>query len=322
MQDLTVAPLDHSGFDALTAALGAVPAWVPFVGHIEKTRDQANSLQCWMASELMGWAKQYLGPDYAHRLAEGYVRFVSDVNIEQMRYERRGHYRNKSFAEVYEATYNSEAFMNGYHWGVFASTFAWSHHLDVYERFHNQFLRALGGQTKAPRLLDLGCGSGLWSMLSLTELTAATADSVDISATSVKETTAMKDALGFGVRMTVHQGDALSWTLPGADTEPAFDAGISCFVLEHLEQPILLLKNLARNIKPRGLAFVTAALTAAEVDHIYEFKRESEVIQMAEEAGFRVIESASLSPGGYREDGKFLPRSMSMVLSRRVGDVW
>jgi hypothetical protein len=65
-------------------------------------------------------------------------------------------------------------------------------------------------------------------MLSLTELTAATADSVDISATSVKETTAMKDALGFGVRMTVHQGDALSWTLPGADTEPS--PIVTCFM--------------------------------------------------------------------------------------------
>lgn len=111
-------------------------------------------------------------------------------------------------------------------------------------------------------------------------------------------------------------GDALEYRNSEAD------AGISCFLLEHLENPSALLDNLAANLKPRAYAFVTGALTAAEVDHIAEFRNESELIAMAEAAGFRVVAMTSASPAVYPNSMRFLPRAMAMVLQRRDNDIW
>ena len=55
-------------------------------------------------------------------------------------------------------------------------------------------------------------------------------------------------------------------------TKELNDFGISCFLIEHLEDPLSLLRNLNANLKRKGVAFVTAALTAAETDHIFEIK--------------------------------------------------
>jgi hypothetical protein len=99
------------------------------------------------------------------------------------------------------------------------------------------------------------------------------------------------------------------------------DAGISCFLLEHLENPKKLLENLASSVKEGAPAFVTLALTAAEIDHIYEFKYESEAVLMAEKAGFRVIDMVSLS-GNESSKNKYLPRSMAMILKRKKNDIW
>ena len=65
-------------------------------------------------------------------------------------------------------------------------------------------------------------------------------------------------------------------------------------MIEHLEDPQKLLKNIAENLKEHGKAFVTLALTAAEVDHIYEIKFESEAVKLAKNSGLRVLETLSL----------------------------
>ncbi len=59
-----------------------------------------------------------------------------------------------------------------------------------------------------------------------------------------------------------------------------------------------------------------------EVDHIYEFRRESEVTAMAEDAGFRVVAMLSSAPGTIPQTSYFLPRSLGLVLQRRAHDIW
>jgi hypothetical protein len=92
--------------------------------------------------------------------------------------------------------------------------------------------------------------------------------------------------------------------------------------MEHLEEPQLLLQNMASNLETRGYAFITAALTAAEVDHISEFRHESEIVSMAEEAGFRVFSMYSAAPLSHPDSHRFLPRSLALVLQKRKNDIW
>ena len=121
----------------------------------------------------------------------------------------------------------------------------------------------------------------------------------------------------FSTRTKFSVGDATIYS-----STNKFDAGICCFVLEHLERPIDLLINLHKNTKPSSYSFITAALTAGEIDHIYEFKRESELVRLSEEAGFRVIKTFSSAPTTRTYSNKFLPRSMGLIIQKRNNDLY
>lgn len=289
-----------------------------FAKEVRRTFESNQVLYSELAEPMLKWAEVALGPDYINIMIDGYCEFVVDVNRSQARYEQSGHYQYSSYQEVYEATYNQPEFMNLYHWGVYTTTFVWLHHLELYRLYRDDFLKKLlPGENAQLSLLDLGCGSGIWHFLAHHLIDSINTTAIDISETSVALTKKMA-ATVFADKSTQYAvADAITWK-----TDSLFDAGVSCFLLEHLEDPLGLLKNLANAIKPGGLAFVTCALTAAEIDHIYEFKRESEVISLVEEAGFRVIKIHSSSPATAPAGRQYLPRSMALVLQRRHNDIW
>jgi hypothetical protein len=67
---------------------------------------------------------------------------------------------------------------------------------------------------------------------------------------------------------------------------------------------------------------VTCAISAAEIDHIFEMKRESEAVLLAEQAGFRLVSLLSSSPDTTPAGRRYLPRSLAMILEKRANDVW
>ena len=110
---------------------------------------------------MLNWAENQIGKNWQKVLADGYLHFLMDVNRSQVEYERRGNYLNKSYSDVFNRVYNNSEFMEFYHWGVFVSTFAWEHHIKIYDLYRNSFLPCLNPE--GGRLLDLGSGSGIWS---------------------------------------------------------------------------------------------------------------------------------------------------------------
>jgi 2-polyprenyl-3-methyl-5-hydroxy-6-metoxy-1,4-benzoquinol methylase len=260
------------------------------------------------------WAESYLGPGFERVLADGYQAFVLDVNRSQAEYERAGRYRHSAYDEVRAAVYDNPEYMERYHWGVYVTTFAWEHHLRLYRFFRDYFLEILPPEGE---MLELGAGSGIWAMLALLRRPAWRVRGVDISATSVSHANGFVQANGMAERISCERADAVTHRRP----EPA-DSVMSCFLLEHLERPEELIESLSHNLKTGGHAFVTAALSAAERDHIYEMRRESEVILLAEERGFRIVSLYSASPREHPGTSTFLPRSAAFVMQKRRNDVW
>ncbi len=288
-----------------------------FAKEVRRTFAADPKLFAEFAGPMLRWAEAALGESWVDRLINGYCAFVIDVNRSQAQYEKTGRYLHSTFAEVHDATYGSADFMHLYHWGVFTTTFAWQHHLALCAFFRDRFLARLADRTDPGSLIDLGCGSGVWHFLGLERLAGWSVAAIDISPTAIQAARAMADVILPDRDATYHLADALAWR-----PDKEFDAGVSCFLLEHLEEPAGLLRNLQRCLKPGGLAFVTCALTAAEIDHIFEFQRESEVVLMAEAAGFRVIETFSSAPSRTLPNQRFLPRSMGLVMQRRQADFW
>lgn len=282
---------------------------------IQKNINNRKELFYELAVPMLEWSRNYLGERYDKILTEGYVYFVTDVNRSQMGYEKLGHYKNKTYTEVCKSQYSNEDHMSKYHWGVYVTTFAWEHHLKIYKFFNDNFLANL--DVAGGTILEFGAGSGIWGMLVMNKLQNWNVIGVDISPFSVNIAKEMAKCNGFGKRSMYIADNALTFK-----NQTEVDVAISCFLLEHLETPQLLLSNMARNLKIGGYAFITCALTAAESDHIFEFKHESEIILMAEQAGFRVISTFSSAPESYPSDYRFLPRSMALLLQKKKNNIW
>lgn len=298
--------------DAFSAALETRAPML--TGELKRSREQHPILFAQLAETMLAWAEEALGKDYLTALIDGYIAFVMDVNQQQLKYEETGKYESHSYAEVYERTYGQREFMEKYHWGVYVTTFLWEHHLRLHAFYLREFLPLI---KEGQKLVDLGAGSGIWHFLTLQHSKNIHVTAIDISPTSVEESGRMAQQLGVSAQTEYVCHDAITY-----QGSAAFDAGISCFLLEHLENPQGLLDNLGRQIKERGYAFVTAALTAAEVDHIFEMKRESELVMMIEKAGFRLCSLYSATPLTPRPRSRFLARSVGMVLQKRANEIW
>ena len=288
-----------------------------FAKSVQETAARHPVLFNELAERMLTWARLVIGEGWCETVAQGYLMLVTDANRSQADYERSGRYRFSSYEEVFAQTYDDPEFMGDYHWGNYAIAFAWEHHLLLYEFFLRHFLAPLGETGPTGRLLDLGCGSGIWSALALIQLEGWHSTMVDVSATTVGLTRRTLTCAGLDRRTDLRQADAVRFL-----GDAPFDAGISCFLLEHLETPQMLLDNLSAALGERRLAFVTTALTAGEISHIFEFRRESEVVALAEKAGFRVVASFSSAPRGTPASATFSPRSMALVLQKRAGQYW
>ena len=282
---------------------------------IRNTRVNNKSSFDQLAKIMLSWAEKHIGKGWEKVLADGYVHFLMDVNRSQVEYERRGHYLFKKYDDVFDRVYNNPEFMSFYHWGVFVSTFAWEHHIKIYNFYKESFLTCL--KPEGGRLLDLGSGSGIWSFLTTHFSPRWTSQGIDISEKSVELSTKMATNSGLANKVQFHSYDALKYL-----GNKKYNAAISCFLLEHLEDPKLLLQNMALNLENKAHAVITGALTASEVDHIYEFRRESEIVLMAEKAGFRVVSMYSAAPSSHPDSYRFLPRSLALILQKRKNDIW
>jgi SAM-dependent methyltransferase len=206
--------------------------------------------------------------------------------------------------------------MDDYLWGVYVTNFLWAHHLELSLFFRDRFVNRL---PRAPEIVEIAPGHGGWGVWALSLRPDATLRGFDIAPSSVAIAGSIARAAGVAGRASYSERDALDLaSLPGESA----DAVICSFLLEHLEEPERLASVVCHLLRPQRRAYLAGALTAAQVDHIFEFRRESELVALCEDNGLRVLETISVSPPRTLKGAHFLPRSMGLIVERRKGEIW
>lgn len=177
--------------------------------------------------------------------------------------------------------------------------------------FRDRFLARL---PSASKIVEIAPGHGGWGVWALTNRPDARLVGFDISPSSMDIAALMAGAAGVSDRATYTLRDALDL---GAMPQASADAVICSFLIEHLEQPERLVEVIAHLLKPGARAYLAGAITAAQVDHIFEFRRESELVVMCEKYGLRVLETMSVNPRRILPDARFIPRSMGLIVQRQ-----
>ena len=278
---------------------------------VEEARAVAPALFDEIADKFLGWAATARGEDVAlAACVQAFEVFSHDVLMSQARYEQDGHYENSSFAECEAAVYGRRDVMDDYLWGVFLTNFCWAHHMELSRAYRDRFVRRLPPNAQ---VLEIAPGHGGWGVWLLTEHPGARLEAFDISPSSIAIASAIASAAGVADRATYTRRNALELGDMPAATR---DACICSFLIEHLEEPHKLVEVMAHHVKKGGRAWLSGALTAAQIDHIYEFDKESELVLLCEAAGFRVLETMSVAPQRLLPKAKYTPRSMGLLLER------
>lgn len=215
----------------------------------------------------------------------GYIEFALDGMRLQKKFEKTRQYEPKSYDEAKAQVYDDEQYMfDKYLPGILLSHYLWPHHYKQLQFFD----RVIAPKLTAMDVLnfcDVGPGTGFYTRQVLERCSNATGNVFDISLHSLEFSRRQVTAFGVSDRFTLQQRDIIA-----NPPQEKFDFLMSVEVLEHLEDPIAFLKALKSMMKPNAYGFITAAVTAANDDHIYLYNTGDEVADQLEEVGFEVID--------------------------------
>lgn len=223
-----------------------------------------------------------LNPEAWSEAIDGYAEFCTDALRSQIYFEKKGKYKASSYADVAEAYYhNSDFMLRCYLPGMFLSHLIWPHHHRML-----QYFRALAPRLKAVKTFsEVGTGCGMYSKEPLALIPGVEGVGYDISSHSLSFTERVVKAFGSGDRYRTEVRDIV------ANTPPVADMVICQEVLEHLENPPEFIDSLFAMTRPGGLAYISAAINASHVDHIYLYRSPEEVLGQLTDAGFQIVDS-------------------------------
>lgn len=237
-----------------------------------------------------------------------YADFTIEQNRHQRSYVRTGVYVCGTHEQANEEVYQNDERMRSYMIVTILTQFLWPHHLSIFQFFLREFVQknAVGAGT----VIEFAPGHGFFGRKALEAWSDATLTGIDISGEAVEISRGMAAATEVASRTSYQVGNALDWRGNPADRVIAGE------LLEHLNQPQMLMDSVFNTLVPGGCAFVTAALTAAHMDHVWEFKTSQEVFDMAAKAGLVLKGHLEAAPLVVPKNTDKIPRVLAMVLAR------
>lgn len=252
-----------------------------------------------LESYLSYCVAQGVGLDF---LVECYNTIVRDTLKEQMYFQRHGRYRCASYAEVARSVYLNEEYMKRYMYGLALTTSLWPNHREIHRFFCNVLPKNESG-----RYLEIGPGHGVYFMDAMRTCKFESYQGVDISPTSIALTRSILESGFFG---EFHKFDLTCCNfLEASFFGKKFDAIVMGEVLEHVENPLVFMARIRELSTSKTFVFITTAINAPAIDHIYLFDSPESVRTLVQEAGFFVV-SEKISP----YPGLDLPETMARRL--------
>ena len=235
------------------------------------------------AEELCRHCYEHVGRDMDAYLEN--VRSLIEFSVEFLRLQKHLHdtggYLYRSLQEVEDNVYNDpnrELSGPWYTWALYFSQIFWVTHWEVMRFFRSAYCPA---EDEKGSVLEVPTGTGIYLTVFLKENPGWHGTGVDLSDSSIAFTRNVHSWYGVtNDRVSLVKDNIYTW-------EPGRRYGkIMCGeFLEHLEDPQEVLHKIRDLLEPRGRVFITVAVYAAMIDHIYLYRSADEVRDQIREAG-------------------------------------
>lgn len=217
-----------------------------------------------------------------------YVRTCHEHFKLQATLVRTGRYHISEINGVHASLYAEPGAMVSYLDGLLLTQVWWANHFSLVSMFR----RFLDSVPPKVRYLEIGVGHGLY----FTEVSARRSDiqatGLDISATALAYTQALwRFRLGERPLAAMVHADVRRMTLQEIGR---FDAISVAEVIEHVPDPETVLAKVEELLAPDGVVYLTTAINAAAIDHVYLFEDVDEARALLTRCGFRITDELVL----------------------------
>jgi SAM-dependent methyltransferase len=216
-----------------------------------------------------------------------YLNMCSNMLRCQVGFMRTGRYPVDSAEAAKQAVYESEVEMLSYMVGLGISQFLWPTHYKMFSFFKEAVDEASGS---IKNYLEIGPGHGLLldhALSSCSSLSRVVA--IDISPTSLELSKSIIQLFNPSNSVEFLLGDVTK-----TDLGTGFDFITMGEVLEHVEQPQLLLARLKALLLPGGKAFISTCANCPAIDHVHQFDNVGQIREMITSSGLRIVRDSPL----------------------------
>lgn len=254
----------------------------------------ARSPEQMQTTEFLASAALSIDGDRLGELAAHYRWTCDRLRDEELFFHREGRYRLASFEEADAEVYSNSDYMEKYVDGLLLSQVLWFNHVGSCDFYFRNAPQLISDQ---PRFLEIGPGHGLMTYLAVKNFAPSTAYAWDISPVSIEHTRKALARLDVtDVRCEVR--DAMSLE-PG---DQKFDLIVLSEVLEHIEQPEVVVQGLRHILADDGLIFVNVPINSPSPDHIYLMETIEDARKLLTENGFAIEAEAQFATQGTKID--------------------
>lgn len=219
---------------------------------------------------------------------DAYLKMVRDMFKSQIKFMRTGKYPIVNAVDAIKNVYNDKDEMLSYMIGLALSQYLWSTHYEIFNHLKSELKQ---NKHNIKKYIEIGPGHGLFLKNAIdilndgVEMTA-----IDISPISLEISKSIIDY--FYPKKNIH---FIKEDILNLDLDSECDFIVMGEVIEHVENPKLLLKKIAKLLSRDGKAFLSTCVNCPAIDHIYHFHTVDEIRDMFKECGL-VIESEKVLP--------------------------
>ena len=246
-------------------------------------------------------------------LAECYNTVVEDIKREQVHFRRHRRYRYEKLADLSNSVYMNDEYMQKYMYGLAITSFFWPNHILMNRFFVQHLPRDMTG-----KYCEVGPGPGLHFTTALSLCHFDAYHAVDISPKSAALTRNLIDSGLFGSHphCEIRIADFLTAEFAGRP----YQALVMGEVIEHVELPEAFLGKAHAITTPDAFIYITTAINAPAVDHIYLLRSWDDFDQLVTKMGFRCRHQLLLPYSGktiHECEQESLPMNVAAVLDKK-----
>lgn len=231
-----------------------------------------------LEQELAYMAKEYT----LEKVVDGYVYYTNAVIEETKYFHEHDDYRYHSFAEVDRNVYANKENMTLYMLGLSLTEYLW----ETVLRIH-RFFEAVLQDAKGENYLEIGPGHGKYFCEAYNLGRFKKYVAIDVSPTAIAMTEqymqSHKNDRGGVYELICQDATQLD------SEERKYDFVVLQEVLEHLENPLEMLKTTAKLLSAEGTAYLLMPICAPSPQHIFLFQNRKHVQSLIQQADLEII---------------------------------